>query len=57
MARVLYPRFFYKEREMEDYIDHQVESYIEERRFERDEEPIKNEDVVIEEIFNSLKEE
>ena len=44
-----------KEREMEDYIDHQVESYLEEGRFERDDEPVENEDAVIDEIFNSLK--
>ena len=43
-----------KEKEMEDYINHQVESYKEEGRFERDEDPQINEDMVINEIFNSL---
>jgi len=46
-----------KESEYEDYIESQVESYIEERRIEKDEAPEINENVVIGEIFNSLLEE
>jgi hypothetical protein len=43
------------ERERENYVDHQMENYKEERRFERDHESTFSEDKIIDEIFNSLK--
>jgi len=45
-----------KENEYQDYLESQAESYIEESRINKHENPERNEDITIGNIFNSLLE-